>query len=371
VSLRWKLFVSYGIVVIVGSLILTVSTALIAPVTFAGHIASMGDMMRGNVTNMMHTEMQELNAELDVNFRQSLNSALLLATIAATVAASVVSLYVSQRIVHPIQATVSASQRIAAGDYTQRLIVYGEDELGELAHSFNRMAQSLADTESMRQQLIADVSHELKTPLASIAGYMEGLQDGVLPAEPETFRQVQREADRLQRLVHDLQELSRAEAGQIPLNIQPHDVTQLVRSAVDWLRPQFEDQQVDLVLSLPDESLEILADYDRIRQVLLNLLGNALQYTPNGGCVTAGWKRIGAMVNIFIQDTGVGLSTEDHERIFQRFYRVDKSRSRGSGGSGIGLTIAHHFVVAHHGEIWVESSGIGQGSTFHFTLAMA
>jgi signal transduction histidine kinase len=233
------------------------------------------------------------------------------------------------------------------------------------------MAASLARTETMRQQLIADVSHELKTPLASIKGYMEGLQDGVIPATPETFQLVRREADRLQRLVYDLQEPSRAEAGAVPLTVQPHVPAELVSTVIARLQPQFAEKNVTLTADVPVDLPAVGADADRIEQVLTNLLGNALQYTPDGGAVTVTARSSGDGVEFSVQDTGLGLRPDDLTRIFQRFYRVDKSRSRASGGSGIGLTIARHIIEAHSGRIWAESPGPHQGSTFYFTLPTA
>jgi histidine kinase len=265
---------------------------------------------------------------------------------------------------------VNASQRIAAGEYEIQIELNSRDELGDLTRSFNSMAAKLADTESMRQKLIADVSHELKTPLASITGYMVGLQDGVIPADAETFQKVQREADRLQRLVHDLQELSRAEAGSLAMNIQPVDAIQLARDAVEWIRPQFEDKGVELSLQVPADSVSVRGDYDRIRQVLLNLLGNALQYTPEGGNVAVMLERDKDFAHLQIKDTGIGIAPDNLEHIFQRFYRVDKSRSRASGGSGIGLTVASHIIRVLNGNIWAESAGLDQGSAFHFTLPL-
>jgi histidine kinase len=222
----------------------------------------------------------------------------------------------------------------------------------------------------MRQQLIGDVSHELKTPLASIKGYMEGLQDGVIAPTSETFQLVHRETDRLQRLVSDLQELSRAEAAQLPMDFQLCNAVDLVNAAVAALRPQYGDKAIRLETDLPPDSLVVRADVDRIRQVLVNLLGNALQYTPSGGRVFLQLRREDSMAHYSIQDSGVGLNSVDLERIFLRFYRVDKSRSRASGGSGIGLTIARHIVEMHHGRIWAESAGPDHGSTFHFILPL-
>jgi histidine kinase len=229
----------------------------------------------------------------------------------------------------------------------------------------------LAETETMRQQLIADVSHELKTPLASIKGYMEGLQDGVIAATPETFEIIHHEADRLQRLVYDLQELSRVEAGAFHLDRHLTDAAPLVSAVAARLSPQYADKNVTLVSDPPSALPKVLADQDRVEQVLTNLLGNALQYTPTGGRVKVCLTPVDSMLRVSVQDTGMGLTSEDLTRIFQRFYRVDKSRSRRSGGSGIGLTIARHLVEAHGGQIWAESPGPGQGSTFYFTLPLA
>jgi histidine kinase len=317
---------------------------------------------------MMNTTLQAYNADVNTTFRQSLNIALLAAGLAASLVAAALSWYMSQRIVRPIRRVVKASHYIAEGHYDERLPAAQRDEIGELTRSFNALAAALAQTETMRQQLIGDVSHELKTPLASIKGYMEGLQDGVIPATPETFQLVHREADRLQRLVSDLQELSKAEAAQLVMNIQPCNAADLVNGAVDALRPQYDDKGTTLETDLPDDPLLVRADPDRIRQVLVNLLGNALQYTPSGGRVRLQLRHEGSTAHFSVKDTGIGLDKGDLERVFLRFYRVDKSRSRASGGSGIGLTIARHIVEAHHGRSWAESAGPGQGSAFHFIL---
>ncbi len=263
------------------------------------------------------------------------------------------------------------SRYIAAGHYRERVQVTSKDELGQLAHSFNQMAASLEQVEAMRRELIANVAHELRTPLTSIKGYMEGLIDGVLPAEPGTFQQVYREADRLQRLVSDLQELSRVEAGAFQLNLQPVQMNDLITRIADRLRPQFEEKQMTLQLNLPADLPPVMADEDRVSQVLLNLIGNALQYTPSGGTVTNVAKTQNRDLLFTISDTGIGISPEHLPHLFTRFYRVDKSRSRVGGGSGIGLTIVKHLVEAQGGQVWAESQGAGKGSTFGFSLPVA
>ena len=230
------------------------------------------------------------------------------------------------------------------------------------------MAAKLDQTESMRRQLIGDVAHELRTPLSTIKAAMEGLIDGVLPPQPETYQQVIREADRMQRLVHDLQELSRVEAGAYSLERAPHSVETLLEAAVARLERQYSDKGVSLDQSLSDDLPPVMVDESRIGQVLLNLLGNALQYTSPGGRVEISAETTADMVVIQITDTGQGIPMEHLRYIFNRFYRVDKSRSRAGGGSGVGLTIAKHIVEAHGGRIWAESPGVDQGSTFSFTV---
>jgi histidine kinase len=314
--------------------------------------------------------------EMDLfdNFRRAVNEALGLATLAAALSAVIVSILVSRQVVSPIREMMVASRRIAAGHYEERVRIPGDpsrdelDELSELALSFNQMANQLERIETMRRQLIGDVAHELRTPLAAIKGSMEGLMDGVLPASEETYQQIYREADRLQRLVKDLQELSLVEARAYELKIRPVAVRDLFTATVQRLERQYEEKGVALETRLPPDPLTVLADEDRIAQVLLNLAGNALQYTPGGGKVILTAERSNGEARISVVDTGAGIAAEHLPHVFTRFYRVDKSRSRAGGGSGIGLTIAKHLVEAHGGRIWVESPGAGRGSTFTFTL---
>ncbi|HID54345.1 MAG TPA: two-component sensor histidine kinase, partial [Anaerolineae bacterium] len=268
------------------------------------------------------------------------------------------------------------SRQIAQGNYGRRVTLPANrpitdlDEMGQLAHSFNQMAVQLEESDTLRRQLIGDVTHELTTPLTVIKGSMEGLIDGVLPPEPETFQQIYYEAARLQRLVTDLQELSRVESGAYELHIQPVDLATLTDSITSHLRRQFDDKGVQLQVHLPPGLLMAEIDPDRISQVLINLIGNALQHTPSGGLVDVTVQRNNNRVLFTIADTGAGIAAEHLPHLFTRFYRVDKSRARASGGSGIGLTIARHLVEAHGGQIWAESAGLGQGSQFTFFLPL-
>ena len=370
--LSWKIFISYLIVIMIGVIVLTTATEFILPRSFDRHLADMGSMM---VTMMGSSSMgMDLNADLFTNFRSAVNEALTIAALAAVITAIAVSLFVSRQVVTPVREMVIASRFISEGHYKERVHVPGDpskgelDELSQLALSFNQMAAKLEQVEVMRRQLIGDVSHELRTPLTTIKGSMEGLMDGVLPANEETFHGIYREADRLQKLVSDLQELSRVEAGAYELEFKPVDVLDLVTATVNRLALQFEEKGVILEIDVPNGLPKVKADEDRIGQVLLNLVGNALQYTPSGGKVKVATTHHDNEIITSVSDTGIGLSAEHLEYIFTRFYRIDKSRSRVGGGSGIGLTIAKYLVEAHGGRIWVESPGSGKGSTFIFTL---
>ena len=368
--LSWKLFLSYLVVILVGIVVLASAAEFAVPTAFDRHMAAMAGMASGQ---MMDMDM-DLDLDLFTNFRSAVTEALAVAGMAAFLAALAVSLFVSRRVVLPVQEMMSASQRIAAGHYDERVGVPGNagpdelDELSRLALSFNQMADRLEQTEARRLELIGNVAHELRTPLSAIKGYMEGLIDGVLPAEAATFQQVFREADRLQRLVNDLQELSRVEAGTFELDSKLTAVAHLVETVADRLDRQFEEKGVTLETDVPPDLPLVRAGEDRVGQVLLNLVGNALQYTPSGGRVSLAARREGESVRFSVRDTGIGIPPEHLPHVFERFYRVDKSRSRAGGGSGIGLTIGRHLVEAHGGQIEAASDGPGQGSTFSFTL---
>ena len=368
--LGWKLFLSYLVVILVGVIVLASSVELFIPSAFDRHMSSMGPMME----TMMGASQGEVNPDLFASFRTGVNEALTLAALAAFVVAVLVSVFVSRQVVAPVREMMAASQSIAEGHYSERIRLIGNpskgelDELAQLALSFNQMAARLEQTETMRRQLIGDVTHELQTPLTAIKGSMEGLIDGVLLVEDATYQQIYREADRLQKLVDDLQELSRVEAGAYELNHHQLSVSELVMATVARLGRQFEEKGVTLDTDVSTELPFITGDKDRLGQVLLNLVGNALQYTPPGGRVQISARQQGNEVHVAVSDTGMGISPEHLPHLFTRFYRVDRSRSRAGGGSGIGLTITKHLVEAHSGRIRAESPGPGKGSTFTFTL---
>jgi signal transduction histidine kinase len=363
-----KLFVAFLSVILIGMVVLAIAIQFSAPTAFTRHMGQGYGIGPGQGQGMMG-QGQGMMQNFYNNFRGGVNEALGLAALAALVVAVGVSLALSRRIVAPLQEMTIASHRIAEGKYGERVAVKSADEHGQLGESFNQMAAQLEQVEAMRRQLIGDVSHELRTPLTAIKGSMEGLMDGILPADAETYQQIHAEADRLSRLVDDLQELSRVEAHSYPLDLRETDLSALVATTIKRLTPNARAKRISLTSSLPRDLPRLLADEDRLGQVLTNLAANGIQYTPEGGAVTISAEIKEHVLQVAVTDTGVGIPPEHLAHIFTRFYRVDKSRSRAfGGGSGIGLTIARHLVEAHGGKIWAESAGEGKGSRFVFTL---
>ena len=356
-----KLFLSHFLVVLVAVLTLLMAVLIIAPIIFG----------RAFEPALLLGDVEGAAAEA---FGQTLLYSLLAAGMVATVAAALASLFVSRRFVEPLRYVLAATSRIASGRYGERVPVRdAADELGKLSQSFNAMARALEEAERRRMEVISDVSHELRTPLSTIRGYMEGLAEGVVEPSEETWTLLYAEFERLGRLVDDLRRLSRAEAGQLDLSIAPVSPAEVVRLTVGGMLPLFDEKGVKLTSAVSEDLPSVLADIDRVVQVLSNLLSNALRHTPDGGRVVVEAKAAGDEVTFEVTDTGTGIAPEHLERLFERFYRVDKSRSRGeaSGGSGTGLAISRALVEAMGGRIRVESPGLGEGATFAFTLPVS
>lgn len=304
---------------------------------------------------------------IEGSFLAAINRRLFLAIAAAGLAALALTWLFSRHLLRPVEALTTAARRMQHGDLSQRVPVHSSDELGDLAKAFNAMASSLAKAETQRRQLIGDVAHELRTPLTTIQGYLEALRDGVVEPDRETLASLHDEAALLHRLIDDLQELTLAEAGQLRLNPQPTDIVDLIQHSVAALQPEAMAREIALRSELPDALPEANVDPERIGQVLRNLLRNALAYTPAKGQIIVAGQRQGESIEIQVRDTGVGIAAEHLPHIFERFYRADPSRSRSTGGAGLGLAIARQLVEAHGGRIWVESAP-DQGSIFYFTL---
>jgi signal transduction histidine kinase len=294
---------------------------------------------------------------------------LLVAAFVLSFALRRVGMLAARRFTSPLSETMKATDALAAGDLTARVAVEGSGEFRHFTRSFNRMAEALETADRQRRELLADVAHELRTPLTIIQGNLEGLRDRVYEATPEHLDLLLDETQKLARLVDDLRLLTLAEAGQLPLDLQVMDVAQLLADVKDAFAPQAAEADIALQVDISDSLPPILADPQRLAQVLGNLVTNALRYTPPGGQVTlrAAPDPEGG-IRVQVADTGAGISPEDLPRIFDRFWRGDPARSREMGaGSGLGLAIARSLVQAHGGRIWAESQ-LNQGTVVSFIL---
>jgi len=291
--------------------------------------------------------------------------------------AVIVSWLVGQRLTKPIEEMSQTAHAIADGDYAARTQISGNDELGQLGDALNKMAstiesdiQQMRKLERMRTEFIGNTSHELKTPIASIRGYIEtllagGIEDSTV--NKKFLENALHNTDRLQALVQDLIQISRIESGEMRMSIRYFNIISLLNEVYADFQYQFEEQGLMLSRDFPEEtSMKVQADRSRIKQVLTNLMTNSLKYTDEGG-VTLGIEQDNDNVIIYVQDTGAGIPPEYQSRIFERFYRVDKDRSREVGGTGLGLAIVKHILAAHHSTIHVESDG-HTGSKFWFSL---
>jgi len=354
-TLRARLVLSHLAVVVISIGVLVVAGRQLGSAFVSSHLHSMGQMMGG----MDMVDTAQLEQGIDSAFDQALLWAALLGALAALAAAS----YGAVRLLRPLDDVRQVARRLATGSYGERAAVPQEAELAGLAGDVNALAQALEATEQRRLRLISEVAHELRTPVATLKGYLEGLLDGVFEPDPETLAASIREARRLERLADDLGALSRAEEGAVDLRLETVDLTRLAVDVANRLRPQFDDQQVTLTVE-PGPSLPVSVDTDRITQVLTNLIGNALTYTPTGGHVTVRSARAGHIADVTVTDTGRGLTDEQARLVFDRFYRTDRS----TRGTGIGLTIARSLARLHGGDVTASSPGLGQGSTFRLTL---
>jgi len=288
----------------------------------------------------------------------------------AVAIALVITFLLSRRILAPVKALTSAARQLGRGDFSQRVQVKDKGELGELADTFNSMATDLERAEQLQRNMVADIAHELRTPLSNLRGYLEAVRDGVIKPDADTIRSLDEEAALLSRLVDDLQELSLAEAGELKLICQAENIGELIKQTVGGLQAQATTKGLSVSVDLPDKLPLVNIDSPRISQVLRNLLENALAHTAEGDAITVTAAQQGNWLEVSVTDTGEGIPAEDLPNIFERFYRVDKSRARTTGGSGLGLTITKRLVEAHGGTITVESEQ-GKGSRFSFTLPIA
>ncbi len=299
----------------------------------------------------------------------AVNHSLLWAGLVAGAGGILLLYFVSRRILAPVQALGAAARRLGQGDFSQRVPAAGPAEIRSLGDTFNVMASNLQAAEQQRRNLTADVAHELRTPLSNIQGYLDAVHDGLLEPDQATMAILRQQTTHLVALVEDLRLLAMAEAGSLVLSRQSENLAALLADSVEAFRPRADAKEIRIIPDIAGLLPDIDVDRTRIAQVVGNLLENAIFNTPEGGSVTVKAEHKDSLIDVSVSDTGPGIAPEDLPRLFDRFYRVDSSRSRATGGAGLGLTIARQLVEAHGGRIWVESSP-GEGATFSFTIPL-
>ncbi|MGB9671380.1 MAG: sensor histidine kinase [Halothiobacillaceae bacterium] len=295
---------------------------------------------------------------------------LILGALLAGALGILLGVFLSRSLTAPLQRLADAARGVARRDFSRRVKEEGGTELSEVARAFNQMTTALEESERQRQNMVADIAHELRTPLSVLQGNLQAILDGVYALDRSEIERLYDETRLLSRLVDDLRELALADAGQLRLNVQPLEAGGVIQGTVDSLALAAESRGVALDTHLPVDLPPVRADPDRLGQVLRNLLVNALRHTPVGGAITVSAAATAQAVEIAVADTGEGIAAEDLPHVFERFWRVDRSRSRegwAEGGSGLGLSVAQSLVEAQGGRIWAESTP-GTGSTFRFTL---
>lgn len=294
----------------------------------------------------------------------------ILSTLIAVMIEIIVLALTTKRITDPIRALQDASKRLASGSFERNLTKTTKDEIGDLVDSFNTMVQALENLDAVRNDFIANVSHELRTPMTSIGGFIDGILDGVVPAEKQEYylKIVRSEISRLSELVTELLDVAKMQSGTLKFNFETIDITSLIGSSVVKLEPLIEEKKLLVDVDFEHTPEPVLADRNSIDRVIINLVTNAIKFTPPGGAIKITTKRLKDKVEISVADTGIGIAKEEQAMIFERFYKSDKSRSADKKGTGLGLSIVKEILLAHKQSIKVESK-LGDGSKFTFTLA--
>ncbi len=301
---------------------------------------------------------------LEQQFTSSTKNSIIFGMIVSIMTAVLLGIFFSNRITKPLEKLMAGIKQVSKGDTSYRVKVETRDEFHQLATAFNEMSSKIEENEQVRKNLMADVAHELRTPISIIGGELESIQEGVIEPNQEILVKLSDEVYRLSRLVNDLQQLSLAEAGRLSLNKMKtniYDLTQRVISNFEWVK---EDKNINFSV-IGNKDIIANIDSDRITQVIINLVGNALRHVPENGRINIkiNEDKINENIYIIVEDNGPGIPEEHLKHIFDRFYRTDTSRSRDQGGTGLGLSIAKGYVEAHGGTLEVESD-LGEGSTF-------
>ncbi len=288
-------------------------------------------------------------------FLTAVHRYLLWATIAALALAFIISYFLIRRVLRPLSQMHAITREVAAGNFSARVDVTPQDEVGELGIAFNRMADSLEKVEKLRKTMVADVAHELRTPLTNLRGYLEALNDEVLPPSRDTFTMLQQEIMRLVNLVENLQQLARADAARAFLKREKLSLGEVADQILSLYRLQFQEKKISVEKSIEPEAEFVMADRDKLLQAIRNLVENAWKYTPENGRIAVTTKLVPGAVRLTIANSGPGIKESDLPFIFERFFRADRSRARDGGGAGIGLAIVRELIEAHGGNVGAES----------------
>lgn len=356
-TLAGRLMTAQALVIAVGGVTLAATAAIVAPGLFRSHLMRTGE------------DSPDVQLHAQQAFDTAFAISLALSMVLSLVAAVLVSWFLVRRVAHPVEELADAAEQVAGGTYAVEVPDAGfSSELARLADSFEHMASRLAETEVTRTRMLADLAHELRTPMATLEAYIDGLEDGVVPDDPTSYATMREQIARLRRLAGDLREAAAADEHALHLVFTAVDPGEAAAAAVAAAQPRYVAKDVVLqVVAAPSPCVR--ADRERLQQVLANLLDNALRHTSSGGTVRVEVHPAGSDVVLSVRDDGDGIPSEELGLVFDRFHRVDPSRASTDGsGSGLGLTIARAIVLDHGGTISVGSDGPGTGATFIVAL---
>ncbi len=375
-SLSWKLSGALLLVVVVSLGLMVYLTN--ASTTREFNQFFMHEQMMGQGGMMGSNFVPPMLQAAEQEFLNQVNSSLWTAGLIAAGAALLLGFVLTRQITKPVHVLTAGAGKIARGELGHRVRVDSSDELGALAQAFNEMAYTLERGEQSRKRLTADIAHELRTPLTIIEGTVNGIMDGVFAPDQERLGSIKEQTALLTRLIGDLRDIALAEAGQLKLELAPTDVVELVKRKLTQIEPNARQKNIELKLQARDGLPNISLDSARMEQVIANLLTNAIRHTPDGGTITVAVSKLDKdgthppladrpALLLSVADTGEGIAPEHLPYIFERFYRVESSRSRGEGGVGLGLAIVKQMVEAHGGKVWAESEA-GKGASFYIML---
>ncbi len=350
--LLWKL-VFTNILPVIGATILVIWLAI--------------DQLAANYFMALMKKYEVSPTDIHQMFLTAVHHYLIWASLAALLLSILLSFLLTRRVLRPLSQMTKITQDLSVGNFSARVEVASQDEVGQLGTAFNRMADSLEQVEKLRKTMVADVAHELRTPLTNLRGYFEAFTDEVLPPSKKTFQMLEQEIMRLVNLVESLQQLARADAARAHLNRDKFNLTESIKQIIDLYQPQFIEKNISVETHFSKVNTLIWADQDKLLQAMRNLLENSWKYTPQNGSVTImSQDDPTSGIKVSFSNSGTEISADDLPFIFERFFRVDRSRSRDAGGAGIGLAIVKEMIEAHGGHVGAESNSTH--TTVWFTL---